>query len=256
MKMTLKAVLLASASIFAASALSAQQADLPNFLKGSAGLEFQGQVSGMDLYSMDGFEGLWLVSPDGRTAIAGTIFSGDGRDIGAAFTGGDPVRYFENGNEGSAELSSAGITPVNSGSSFGDPNTPVLTDEELSAMESGVSRIEEDIFGARDAQGEATTDVVSTSALDADQITSDAQTALDGMSDEDKTFLMTALVAMLQDVNSEAEFKSVVQVWTDEVVQRHRNGETGAEVVEGQVTGVDPIVDIPLTSTGVGRDPP
>ena len=96
-KMNVKNLVLAGCAGFAGLAATvglAQQIELPTFLKGE-NLVYQGRVSDMDVYVMEGYPGLWLVAPDGMSAIAGTIFSSIGHDIGATYTGGKPIRAFE-----------------------------------------------------------------------------------------------------------------------------------------------------------------
>jgi len=239
MTMTLKTLMFAGVASIAASGAIAQQAEVPPFLQQMDGLSYQGQVSGMDLYAMDGFDGMWLVAPDGRTAIAGTVFSAQGRDIGSAFLGREPVRAFEMGQV-EAPVTAEGVTPVNPNITL--PQNPteqssLLTGEELDAMEAGVSRIGDDIFG--DAGNEAEAPVAepqdADTAVSAANVTRDAQEALEGLSPADKDLLMKALVEMLADVKSEAEFKSVVEVWTNEVVRRHRDGTEVLEPASGVV---------------------
>jgi hypothetical protein len=240
MKMKLKAALLLGAVFATSTGALAQQQELPAFLKAYEGVSFEGTVSGMDLYSMDGFEGLWMVSPDGATVIAGTVFSNEGRDIGAVFTGGTPITSFEvsGAPEIEAEEDQAGISPLSEGPVLDQQVSPILTDEELTAMENGVSLMEQDIFGSpedgSDVSQEATGDVA------AQEVTNDAQDALAGFSDEDKAFLMAALVQMLANVESEEEFKSVVEVWTNEVVERHRKGED----ISGLTETAEPVAEV------------
>jgi hypothetical protein len=231
MKFMIKMALLAGVASLTVGAASAQQTDMPPFMKELQGVTYQGQVAGMDLYSMDGFEGLWMVSSDGRTAIAGTVFSSDGRDVGSVYSGTDAVRIFElQANQTSNAADDAGISMMDPDSVFA-PDAPekVLTDEEMANMEAGVSRIEGDIFGEQVAEesvanNEAPTESVSSDPAVAVSATKDAQDALEGLSKEDKDFLMAALVELLKEVKSETEFKAAVKVWTDEIVRRHRDG--------------------------------
>ncbi len=222
MKTRLKTVLLAGVTSLTASAALAQQAELPTFLTELDGIQFQGQMSGLDIYSMEGFEGIWMVSPDGRTAIAGTVFSNDGRDIGAAFTGGSPVRSFE--VTPGTKLPPESVAPVSDDAGISViPEGDFLTSEELDEMEAGVSRIENQVMTPETAPVDAI-------AINPADVTKDARAALEGLSEEDKETLMVALVELLRDVKNEVEFQSAVKVWTEEVVRRHKSGENLIEV--------------------------
>lgn len=217
---SMKSMLLSGVIGLASHAAYAQQSEIPLFLQQIGDMTYEGQVSGMDLYSMEGFEGLWLVSPDGRTAMAGTIFSNDGRDIGAVMTGRTAVTAFEyKGAKAEVSPISADVDPAAEGGS-----APLLSGSELEEMEANVSRIGEDILGI-ETTSEPVIEEPSADSTSAAEVTKTAQGALEGLSPEDKEMLLQALVVMLQDVKSEAEFKATVEAWTEEVVRRHRNGE-------------------------------
>lgn len=228
MKLTMKSILLFSVAAFSGQAVLAQQSDVPEFMKELGAIEYQGAVSGMDLYTSPDFDGLWLVSPDGRTAVAGTIFSADGRDIGSVFTGSEPITSFERiENPPVAKIPEA-----------------TLSEREISEMEEGVSRIQEDIFPSASLEGSHETDPanVTASSVDISSVTQNAEDALTGLSDDDKSMLIQALLVMLREVKSEAEFKASIEVWTNEIVKRHRDSLIEDASVP-EITALDPPAD-------------
>ena len=123
----LKTLLLAGVAALSASTAFAQQAELPDFLSQIEGVQYRGQMSGMDIYSMEGFQGIWLVSSDGMAAVAGTVFGNDGRDIGSAFSGAPPVRSFE--------ISPQDVQPVaKPAPESGTPQVSQIPQEDLSLI--------------------------------------------------------------------------------------------------------------------------
>lgn len=77
-------------SLLALTAAGAGAQTPPSALSVVPGITFQGQVGGMDVWSVPGQADLFVVAPDGRTILRGLMFSGAGRDIGAAFSGAAP----------------------------------------------------------------------------------------------------------------------------------------------------------------------
>lgn len=80
-----------SVSLVALAAGGASAQTPPGALAAVPGLTYEGQIGGMDVWSAPGTADLFAVTPDGRTLMRGGIFSGSGRDIGAAITGATPV---------------------------------------------------------------------------------------------------------------------------------------------------------------------
>jgi protein-disulfide isomerase len=217
MKLKLKTILLAGVASLSAASAFAQQADLPDFLNYIDGVEYRGQMSGMDIYSMEGFQGIWLVSPDGMTAVAGTVFGSDGRDIGSAFTGAAPVRSFEVAPQAGGSIAGPAPAPAPTEPLVSQvPQNGVMTSAELDVMEEGISKIEEGILHP-EVTAEHTDGAVDTAA-----VSQDAQDALEGFSEADKKVLTTALAELLKDVKNEREFQIAVKVWTEEIVRRHK----------------------------------
>ena len=230
MHLTRKAALMVGVTLGTLSPAMAQQSELPDFMERMGGFSYEGQVSGMDAYTKDGYNGLIMVAPDGRTAIAGNVFSARGRDIGSVFSGADPITIFETSGPPVAEVTED--TPANGKAS--DVAAGPLSPDEITTMERGVGRIEEQVMsgsGETQASDQALKPVVpeapassgeTRGPVDSAAITRDTEAALDGLGEEDKRILMRALVELLSDVENEQEFQSAVEVWTGETVRRYR----------------------------------
>ncbi|MEW5423943.1 hypothetical protein HNS03_18670 [Amorphus sp. 3PC139-8] len=54
------------------------------------GAEYAGNIGGLDAWRRPGAPALAFLAPDGRTVVIGFAFTGAGRDLTAAFTGGEP----------------------------------------------------------------------------------------------------------------------------------------------------------------------
>ena len=258
-----RAFLLAGLVGFPAGGL-AQRVELPPFLQDMDGLVYEGQASGMDLYTVPGLDGLWLVAPDGRTGVFGTVFSARGRDIGSAFTGREPIRSFEigetatgeavQGSEGSGveipqvetfspagEIAGLGLSPI--GLELVDsPDLPVELD--VVGQDRGSSEFDGSVGTASDAliSGEGISAGVG-AGIDAAVVTSEAQAALEGLTFQDKEVLMGTLVEMLRAVNTPEEFKATVSIWTNEVVRQYRenisSGDFSVDMVESTLNSVE-----------------
>lgn len=63
----------------------------PEQIRDWPGLTYLGVVGGLEAWSVDGSDALWMRAPDGRGLIRGEMFSAAGRDLGAALTGADPA---------------------------------------------------------------------------------------------------------------------------------------------------------------------
>jgi hypothetical protein len=77
------------------SIAQAQEARLPGFMSAIDDLIYVGEAGGIRIYANPAQDLTWFVPENGDVAIAGAMFSGAGRDIGAAFTGQNPIRVFE-----------------------------------------------------------------------------------------------------------------------------------------------------------------
>ena len=233
--MNIKSLLLANIIGFIATGVLAQQSDIPDFLRNLDGLTYEGQVSGMDIYSTSGHDNLWLISPDGRTVIAGTILNDEGRDIGSVLASRPSVSEFEN--------------PLNSViSDYSRTKTPEDLIKEINTLTGKINELADVPPKIQDSFSDTIpgltqnpefspmrTDIISpdsvipadpeiTSRSDAETVTNQAQAVLHGMSNEDKEILMKVLVGMLGKVTTEEEFKSVVDAWTSEVVRQYNQG--------------------------------
>lgn len=82
-----------AASLFALlvglSPVSAQTP--PEQIRDWPGLTYLGVVAGLEAWSVEGSDALWMRAPDGRGLIRGDLFSAAGRDLGAALTGSEPA---------------------------------------------------------------------------------------------------------------------------------------------------------------------
>ncbi|HDZ53351.1 hypothetical protein LCGC14_0042880 [marine sediment metagenome] len=211
----LKMLLLAGVAALSASTSFAQQAELPDFLSQIEGVQYRGQMSGMDIYSMEGFQGIWLVSSDGMAAVAGTVFGNDGRDIGSAFSGAPPVRSFE--------ISPQDVQPVakpapESGTPQVSqiPQEDILPTDKIDMVAGGLSKIGEDI------PHQGTAAAPAGEAVDPSELTKNAQEALEGFSQTDKVALTAALAELIKDAKNEREFQIAVKVWTEEIARQHK----------------------------------
>lgn len=89
----MRTCLVATVSLMALAAPAAAQVKAP-FME-SLPFTYEGQIGGLDAWSLPGEEDLWLVLPDGQTVIAGFVFNGRGNDIGSAMLGLEPVHAAE-----------------------------------------------------------------------------------------------------------------------------------------------------------------
>lgn len=62
----------------------------PEQIRDYPGLTYLGQIGGLEAWSVEGSDALWMRAPDGRGLIRGDMFSAAGIDLGAALTGSDP----------------------------------------------------------------------------------------------------------------------------------------------------------------------
>ena len=82
---------LAAASLLALTgAFSVQAQTPPEQIRDWPGLTYLGQVGGLETWTVENSDDLWMRAPDGRSLIRGEIFSVSGRNLGAALKGGAP----------------------------------------------------------------------------------------------------------------------------------------------------------------------
>lgn len=82
--------LLAATAAIALSAGAASAQSKAPFMQ-DLPFTYEGQIGGLDAWSLEGHDDLWLVLPDGNTVIAGFVFNGRGRDIGSVMLGLEPI---------------------------------------------------------------------------------------------------------------------------------------------------------------------
>ena len=203
----------------------AQNVTLPPFLQEIGELQYQGNVSGMDLYTMGDFSALWLVAPDGKTAVAGSIFSSTGRDIGAAFSGAEPVTAFL--MDETVEPAPVAMENPTSNHIQDDDASGILTEDELAKMEKGLAVIEGEIFGTQEhavsASGETSAHVSPDGGdlpITAQLSPEEAEDLLASFDEDEKEVLTRALAELLRDVSTEAEFRQAIDLWTAELARR------------------------------------
>jgi hypothetical protein len=91
MKHKIFGAMTALAALCASAPFSAAQTP-PEQIRDLAGLSYLGVVGGLEAWSVDGSDALWMRAPDGRSLIRGDMFSAAGRDMGAALLGRPEVR--------------------------------------------------------------------------------------------------------------------------------------------------------------------
>ena len=252
----MKIPVLAGCAGLAATIGLAQQVELPTFLQ-DENLVYKGRVSDMDMYVMEGFKAIWFVAPDGKSAIAGTIFSSIGRDISAAHTGRDPIRIFEinpgpvsepvvesdtgisllNPDVFSKPDNSGMISPelenqTRNGASTGI--TSIMSDQGIMQITENINRINPDIPKAPSAM--EVPPIIETPRMDsADSLALQAEAALEAMPVETRNALLRELAEMINGVKTEEQFTAVTSDWTNMVASKFHEGIS--------VSGVDPVVE-------------
>lgn len=200
--------LIVASLALAATAAGAQNAPMPDFLKGKSGIRYTGAIAGMDSYKMDGFPGLWFVTPDGQNAIAGTMFTREGRDIGSMLSGSDPIKAFEMNTKGM-------------------PNAPQVMSEapEQPNYRPGADEV------APEMPARPKADVAPVLMEASPDISDDlpaglegAQNSLKDLSPEERAYLIEAYKELTKDATSAFELESAVDIWVKEVVRVHQEG--------------------------------
>lgn len=94
---------------------------------------YEGQVGGLNAWSLEGNDDLWLVTPDGNTVVVGYVFSGRGVDIGSAILGIDPINVWES-------LGITGEEPVDRAAPSLPPTPSALPVPDAASTEAGSLR--------------------------------------------------------------------------------------------------------------------
>ena len=82
---------LAAVSLLALTGAFPVQAQTPpEQIRDWPGLTYLGQVGGLEAWTVENSDDLWMRAPDGRSLIRGEMFSVSGRNLGAALKGGVP----------------------------------------------------------------------------------------------------------------------------------------------------------------------
>lgn len=219
-----------AASLIALIAAGAWAQTPPPALSGLPGASYEGEIGGMAVWSAPGMSDLFVVSPDGRTILRGAVFSGSGRDLGAAYTGAAPVELIPSGaglvREGIAEeLASANAIPQ-----IPEPGSGGFSD--LRGSDSCQSPILGTDFGAGPARlapetagwdlagggnppaAPASEPLPDESGLmDGAQIARGAEAALSGFDQEERRTLLLDLVNGLRGTTTQEEFLAEVAAW-------------------------------------------
>lgn len=163
-----------SAISLIASAAASQQA--PAMLEGKSPA-YAGKIAGMDAWTTPNSDELFLVSPDGRSVISGTVFNHLGVNIGAAYLGA----------AGTAD--------------------PMLAPDLVAEAELGVAPEETSMEGQG---GVALTEM---SMPTAQTVASDAEAAMQGLSETDRSRILLALVEGIRGVETEEDFRAALLEW-------------------------------------------
>ena len=264
----------------------------PGALAVVPGLTYEGQIGGMDVWSMPGVSDLFAVSPDGRTLVRGAIFSGSGRDIGAALTGSEPSTLVPDPEsigdvsprekiERNDSASPAGgalmvnTNPMNGFAGLGGQNScqsPIASRESMAfiappgsdegrdqaALLSQGSPPFDDPKGsepaiARDQSG----------LINGAEIAREAQDALAGFSQDERRDILLNLVAGLRETQTQEEFLSAIASWRADVDRmRMERGlprlysDDGKEPLQTTSSGVEDLTGLTAASIETSTLPP
>jgi len=213
----------------------------PSALSGVPGLSYEGQIGGMDVWSAPGSPELFAITPDGRTLMRGSIFSGSGRDIGAALTGAEPATLLPD----AAERAAAAPAPADMDAPVLMVNTnPARGFESLMGPDScqspilaqaapvGAPRVAGWDQEGRGNPPAATPPVVSggevsetppvvatneMGLMDGAEVAREAQDALAGFDDTQRRELLLELVADLRDAQTQEQFLAAIASWRGEI---------------------------------------
>lgn len=231
-----KPVLKAGLAVSLIALVSAAAAQTPpSALSAAPGITFEGQVGGMDVWSVPGHSDLFAVFPDGQTILRGAIFSGSGRDIGSAYTGTEPTRLFPETAQNTmdpAPVTQTGITTdiplVNTGPATGfaslrGPDScqspifgagPVLGTPQVAGWDEagrGNPPAPQDPAGSRVTT--ASPALADTGLIDGSEVAREAQDALEGFDQEERRALLLDLVNGLRSATTQEEFLLGIASW-------------------------------------------
>jgi len=235
-KRLIKGGLAVSLSALVAAGANAQTP--PPALSGVPGINFEGQVGGMEVWSASGMTDLFAVTPDGRTILRGLMFSGSGRDIGSAFTGAAPTDLLSVDQV---------LAPVLSdhGHEHDIPMVNTSTDGDFSGLR-GPDTCQSPTMGSTpsfgppevagwDEAGRGNPPAVQPSAtpstgitppldevglIDGAEVAKEAQNALEGFDQEEKRRLLLDLVNGLRPASTQEGFLQGIVSWRSQIDEK------------------------------------
>ncbi len=214
----------------------------PAPLAGVEGLSYEGQIGGLDVWSAPGMAELFAVTPDGRTLMRGVMFSGSGRDLGAALTGSAPSALLPTlAGEAETHMTGeehGGVPTVSDGSGFASLMGPDTCQSPILAELGGSSPLLVPRVGGWDEAGAGSPPIATPTAgspetpeapaetasaetvptddlglMDGAAIARNAEDALAGFSDEERRDLLLELVSQLRPATSQEEFLAGIAAW-------------------------------------------
>lgn len=229
-----------AASLIALSAAGAGAQTPPGALAGLPGVSFEGEIGGLEVWSVPGTDELFAVTPDGRTLMRGAIFSGSGRDIGAALTGATPSELFAPSvsaaatpQAGTGTVEPALTVSMDTSAGFAGllgPDTcqsPILA-QAAPTLVPGVAGWDGQGRGnppaarpsvnprpVADAPPAVSTDEMG--LLDGGEIAREAQDALAGFDQAERRELLLGLVQDLRDAQTQEQFLAAIAAWRADI---------------------------------------
>jgi|GEM_PF-6800728 len=210
----------------------------PQALSDAAGAVFEGEIGGMSIWSVPGIPELFAVTPDGRTIVKGSIFSGTGRDIGSAYMGTAPNLLLPSVSteQGSVErVGDISGEPSPIDAERLSPTSPVFETSGFADLR-GPNSCQSPIQGAGPAFGapsvagwdtegrgnppraeEAPLD--ATGMVDGAAVARSAEEALEGFDAEERREILLALVERLRTATTQEEFLQSIADWRVEIDQ-------------------------------------
>lgn len=203
----------------------------PVALSGVAGVTFEGEIGGMTVWSVPGATDLFAVTPDGRTIVRGAIFSGSGRDIGAAYTG-SPATELLPGRElmGVVPLMEETVSPVQANQVLPQMVDTGIGFSDLRGTDSCQSPIigGGPVFGTPriagwDTAGNGALPSLAQPPLDANglvdgaAVARGAEEALEGFSADERRDTLMDLVNRLSAATTQEEFLRSVADWRSDI---------------------------------------
>lgn len=179
--------LLLQAATLALIALPAHAKDPPAMLEGIPGVTYEGKIGGMDAWSREGDDTLWLQTADGAHVVAGVLFNKRGVDLGAAIRGQDGVKIEDILGEGPS---------VESRTETASTDQPATEPPRLSPSADALMAS----IGGDGAEGAASAYL-------------DAQDALSALPQEARTQALISLVQSIDAATTQEEFNRAVADW-------------------------------------------